>query len=135
MRICSKCKVEKSTSAFHKRGESYQTRCKVCLVEVARFDFQVNKERIYLQRRQRRIEFIAWTRSLKTGTCTDCKLSFHPVAMQWDHRPGEVKLMSVSALSDGRASKERILKEIEKCDLVCSNCHAIRTFNRRTNRV
>ena len=48
--------------------------------------------------------------------------------MQWDHLPGEVKLGAVSSLR-GRSKKE-ILDEIAKCELVCANCHAIRTFQR-----
>lgn len=28
-------------------------------------------------------------------------------------------------------SIDRILREVEKCELVCANCHAVRTYNRR----
>lgn len=48
--------------------------------------------------------------------------------MQWDHLPGAVKLGDVSTLR-GR-SKQKILDEIAKCELVCSNCHVLRTFRR-----
>ncbi len=49
--------------------------------------------------------------------------------MQWDHRPGSEKLGDVSQDFWG-SSREEILVEIAKCDLVCANCHAIRTFTR-----
>jgi hypothetical protein len=49
--------------------------------------------------------------------------------MQWDHRPGFEKLGDISADFWGR-SREDVLAEIAKCDLVCANCHTIRTFNR-----
>lgn len=45
--------------------------------------------------------------------------------MQWDHLPGRVKLGDVSALSG--LPREVILAEIAKCELVCVNCHTMRT--------
>jgi len=67
-------------------------------------------------------------RALKSGPCVDCGISFHFSAMDFDHRPGEIKKFNVSA-AQGR-NMERVLKEIAKCDLVCSNCHRFRTFSR-----
>jgi len=32
----------------------------------------------------------------------------------------------------GRAGTARILDEVEKCDIVCANCHRLRTLERRT---
>jgi len=49
--------------------------------------------------------------------------------MQWDHKPGFEKLGDISADFWGR-SRDDVLAEIAKCDLVCTNCHAIRTFSR-----
>lgn len=49
--------------------------------------------------------------------------------MQWDHKPGFEKLGDVSGDFWGRG-REEVLAEIAKCDLVCANCHAIRTFTR-----
>ena len=48
--------------------------------------------------------------------------------MQWDHKPGFEKLGDVSDFW-GR-SRSEVLAEIAKCDLVCANCHAVRTFDR-----
>jgi hypothetical protein len=49
--------------------------------------------------------------------------------MQWDHLPGAPKLGDIS--SGLRSfSREEVLQEIAKCELVCANCHAIRTFRR-----
>jgi hypothetical protein len=49
--------------------------------------------------------------------------------MQWDHLPGFEKLGDVSAAFWGRSRLE-VLAEIAKCELVCANCHTIRTFER-----
>ena len=48
--------------------------------------------------------------------------------MQWDHLPGQVKVADVSAM--GLYTKDEILAEIAKCELVCTNCHIIRTGKR-----
>lgn len=48
--------------------------------------------------------------------------------MQWDHLPGHVKVAEVSAM--GLYTREEILAEIANCELVCTNCHIIRTGKR-----
>lgn len=51
------------------------------------------------------------------------------MAMQWDHLPGTEKLGEISGRLARRA-RGLILSEIAKCELVCANCHAIRTYQR-----
>jgi len=51
--------------------------------------------------------------------------------MQFDHRPDEDKKENISDLVGLEVKWETILKEIAKCDLVCANCHAIRTYTRK----
>jgi hypothetical protein len=49
--------------------------------------------------------------------------------MDFDHRDGERKLQLVGRLfASGALNKA--LAEVEKCDVVCSNCHRIRTYDR-----
>lgn len=73
---------------------------------------------------------IAWLVGLKAGRpCTDCGRVFPHQVMQWDHLPGFEKLGDISAAFWGR-TREEVLAEIAKCDLVCTNCHTIRTFER-----
>ena len=77
--------------------------------------------------------FRARLAELKAGPCSDCGQCFPPCAMDFDHRPGEVKLFKISsALS---RPENVLMAEVSKCDLVCANCHRIRTFiTRRTNK-
>ena len=73
----------------------------------------------------------AWLRSLKDGRpCTDCGRVFDPQVMQWDHLPGLEKLGDIGGDSWAGRTEEEILSEIAKCELVCTNCHTIRTFRR-----
>jgi len=49
--------------------------------------------------------------------------------MQFDHRPEEQKIAHVGWFA-WRADKEGLELELKKCDVVCANCHAIRTKSR-----
>ena len=72
---------------------------------------------------------IAW---LKARPCLDCDGVFPPECMDFDHVPGRgSKLFELGFSSMGR-SQVSVDSEIAKCDLVCSNCHRIRT-RKRTN--
>lgn len=58
--------------------------------------------------------------------CTDCGFNAHPAALDFDHRDPSAKTANVSVLV-ACASWPRIMAEIAKCDVVCANCHRIRT--------
>lgn len=62
--------------------------------------------------------------------CMDCGFNAHPIALEFDHRSGEQKLFNIGE-KVGCYPMNRIWAEIAKCDVVCANCHAIRTFTRR----
>ena len=64
---------------------------------------------------------------LKDRPCHDCGQTFPPECMDFDHRDGTTKADNVSRLLH---SWPALLAEIAKCDLVCANCHRIRTRRR-----
>lgn len=67
----------------------------------------------------------------KAVPCADCGGRFDTVCMDFDHRPGEVKRFSIG---DGKSYGEKVLlAEIAKCDVVCANCHRLRTFRSRNH--
>jgi hypothetical protein len=70
---------------------------------------------------------------LKSVPCAECEKRFDPVAMDFDHVRGK------KSFTIGKASLDRhwdlVLKEIEKCEVVCSNCHRIRTKQRRAKKL
>ena len=69
---------------------------------------------------------------LRDVPCQDCGRRFPPAAMDFDHRIAGSKRSAVSRMI-GRAGTARILDEVAKCDIVCANCHRLRTFRRRTD--
>ncbi len=60
----------------------------------------------------------------------DCKQPYPYFVLDFDHREGVEKLNKVQALIRS-ARREIVLAEIEKCDVVCANCHRIRTHERQ----
>jgi hypothetical protein len=60
----------------------------------------------------------------------DCGSRFAPCAMEVDHRDPATKVAAVTRMI-ANASWRRIAEEAAKCDIVCSNCHRLRTFRRR----
>jgi hypothetical protein len=121
-------------SDFHaarSRRDGVQSICKPCRAEMdhARYEQRVGRAvDPHPQRSERGRK--AWLTSLKADRpCTDCGRLFPTPVMQWDHRPGYEKLGEISVDFWGKTRQE-VLDEIAKCDLVCANCHAIRTFSR-----
>ena len=66
--------------------------------------------------------------ALKDASCKDCNLNFPPECMEFGHRKGTVKIGNVAQMH--MTSLKKLLEEIAKCDLVCSNCHRVRTFRK-----
>lgn len=85
--------------------------------------YQENRD--YYKDIERRKRDLLW--SFKNSPCVDCGGNFHPCAMDFDHRDPKTKFKDVSRLVSNVPLLEA---EIKKCDLVCANCHRIRTFNK-----
>jgi hypothetical protein len=67
---------------------------------------------------------------LKQKPCYDCGVQYPHYVMDFDHTGKKEKLDSIARLARNGFSQKKILEEIEKCDLVCSNCHRERTHKR-----
>lgn len=82
---------------------------------------EVRRTKAYLSR---------YIQELKNKTpCMDCKESYPYYVMDFDHVRGR-KQANVAELIN-TLSKKRIDEEISKCEIVCSNCHRIRTHERK----
>ena len=68
-------------------------------------------------------------REAKSKPCMDCHREYPSYVMQFDHARGTKRFELSQAV---KHSQLNVLVEIDKCDVVCANCHAIRTYNRRT---
>ena len=61
---------------------------------------------------------------LKGGKCQICNYSKCITALQFHHRNKNTKKFKLSGVNLTRYTWKQILTEVEKCDLLCSNCHA-----------
>lgn len=70
----------------------------------------------------------------REGMCTDCGISGkkHPEILDFDHLSD--KKFHIGSWRKSVLSIEKIQTEIKKCELVCANCHRIRTKSRRDSR-
>jgi hypothetical protein len=125
MKVCAKCGEEKPFTEEYwfndkTRKDGYYPYCKPC----RRRDNKASYDRTGKDRYQKKR---VWLNELKNHPCEDCERKFPPECMDFDHRQGEKKSFNIGSKLPSR-SKERILEEIEKCDLVCANCHRMRTY-------
>lgn len=99
-----------------KLGYDWQHHCRECQRQVG------------LDRRRPRVEYADRVK-IEAG-CADCGIrSPHPEIYDFDHLPGVEKRKSVAQLLTS-GSFEDFKAEIQKCEVVCANCHRIRTRQR-----
>jgi hypothetical protein len=78
--------------------------------------------------KKRQAVTLQWLRDLRRRPCDDCSESFPPYVMDFDHRDPSKKLFAITTGSAYLMAREKLITEIEKCDIVCANCHALRTY-------
>lgn len=124
-------------------GYAYGCRCVDCKKATSEYSAQYQRDRRnadpiyrakqyesrYVRKRMRQ-EYLA-SLKLERG-CADCGYKAHPDALHFDHLPGYLKLFDIASAKT--CSLDRIHEEIDKCEVVCANCHQIRTSTRRKNK-
>lgn len=76
----------------------------------------------------RLIKFREWLNEThKLSPCMDCGVTLDPVAMDFDHVRGD-KIKQISDMWSWSRAKVEV--EIAKCDLLCANCHRVRSVSR-----
>src|ERR1700740_2047870 len=84
----------------------------------------------YVKKNKQRIaEFL--NQYKRIHQCVDCGFSGkqYPYVLDFDHLPNKLaKRFNVGSWSHSVLSIEAVAREMEKCELVCANCHRIRTF-------
>lgn len=88
------------------------------------------KERYMVRQRDKRNKVRVYIQKVKQESpCADCGENYPYWMMDFDHVRGE-KLFNVSVYQRYTDSLDVVKQEIDKCDLVCANCHRNRTHFR-----
>lgn len=136
-KICKVCRERKLLSAFHVYGKKTggtRSLCKTCQNLQQKRWYKRNSrshmENVRQSHRRTRSQVTTIVNELKRSPCTDCGNSYPPSVMDFDHLDATTKKACVHHLVQKGRSLSMVMREIEKCELVCSNCHRIRTGKR-----
>lgn len=131
MKMCNICKTEKELDEFHKKGKGHQGMCKECRKNYIREHYLKNKEKYLEKAKISNKKLRDWYVDLKSKlSCESCGES-HISCLDFHHKnPKEKEIALGSAMS---YSKEKVNKELEKCIVLCSNCHRKLHWNERNN--
>jgi hypothetical protein len=108
-KICIECLEDKPLTSFFSNGyykgrKKYKPRCGRCEIAIKSTRLRTIIDKFYGKME-----------------CTLCGYSKCTSALECHHRKDTGKIMEVSKM--GSFSESKIVAELEKCDLVCANCH------------
>lgn len=90
------------------------------------------KEKSATRTRDSRNNIRKYIQEVKQGqVCSDCKEDYPYWMLEFDHIADD-KSFTIGKFQDITSDLEKIKREIEKCEVVCANCHKNRTHTRRT---
>lgn len=124
---CTKCEKEKNITDFNwkVKNKSRQSRCKECTREATNKHYQNNKGAYFENVSVNKERIKVWYKNFKsTLSCTMCPEKRTP-CLDFHHVDGNEKEAAISRAVHTAWSIEKIKKEIEKCIVVCKNCHAM----------
>jgi hypothetical protein len=132
MKVCTKCKKEKTIDDFNfkiKKLGRRQYQCKECTRAFIRSHYERNKNYYIIKARKRnekkRKEAIDYIKNyFLLHPCMDCGESDVAV-LEFDHKKDKFKAVA-SLMRDGYPLP-KIKEEIKKCDVRCANCHRRKT--------
>jgi hypothetical protein len=96
-------------------------------LEAKRRHYYANKEAYIARSKVNKERNRIFIDELKDRPCVDCGGIFPPCAMDFDH-VADNKERNIAAMVG--SSQRLILEEVAKCELVCANCHRVRTWMR-----
>lgn len=130
-KICRRCQRVLPERYFHvnrSQPDGLYRYCKACRLEHTTSPAERARRRGVQAERYR--EARAYVDALKARPCADCGGTFPPYVMDFDHRDPATKTLNV-ARAIGAGLSPRLKAELASCDVVCSNCHRVRTRAQR----
>jgi hypothetical protein len=130
MITCKTCYIEKPLESYTPSQQRPKGRCKECQKNYSRQHYLKNKDSYFLRDDLKRKEHKDLVAQHKDVPCKDCGIKYPPHIMDFDHLDAKEKTFTISRASQLGKTREQVIEEIKKCDVVCSNCHRQRTYSR-----
>ena len=125
IKTCSSCKVEKKLSEFRRdksKADGFRYECKLCSRTRQNAAYTVKYGESARQRNRERHKANAErVDEIKSSGCTVCG-EMAVCCLEFHHPDPTAKEFTI-AQAKGRLSWERVQAEINKCVILCSNCH------------
>lgn len=102
--------------------------------EYQRRYYRKNKAAFLERNRATKARIRSFLQEAKDKPCTDCRERYPYYVMDFDHREGTEKRFDPSHLPNLN-SWTKMRDELAKCDLVCANCHRVRTHARKSAKI
>jgi hypothetical protein len=131
LKTCTQCaSTHPDTTDFYRKrsqGRGLEAICKVCWRLKARAYSQVKRANGFTREHKAKDRRIAYVNAIKLERgCVDCGYKSNVIALEFDHLPEHPLKARIANLF----KMEDINAEMEKCEVVCANCHKIRTAQR-----
>ena len=135
LKVCTICKKKKPLSEFNKnksRKDGLNNLCKICSQQRSKLYYQENRKshlKVIKNNKAKRVKgnIELLLEYLKQHSCIDCGNDDIRV-LEFDHLSDKFK--NVCKLVQDGYSWKTVQKEIAKCEVVCCNCHRIRSLER-----
>jgi len=127
-KYCGGCEKDKPISEFNRRTLKsgriiHQPRCRQCQRSTHTKYYANNRDRFTAYNKKRKSKLFRVLDEIKTKNgCKKCGEN-HPACLDFHHRSGSKKEEGLSVMVNNLRPLKIILKEIEKCDVLCANCH------------
>lgn|SRR3990167_8159070 len=138
MKICSKCNERKSFTDFYvkdSKANRLHAQCKLCYKEHRKTYYIQHYEKNQESYRKRAIKFRTKVKDeyrnnlqkfLEDKFCVDCGET-DKVVFELDHIDPKLKSFSISQAVRLGHRWDKVLEELQKCQVLCANCHKRRT--------
>lgn len=138
MKVCTVCATAKPESDFfyrNRKTEKLHSQCKDCYVINRRKKWREHYHKYGSNYRERAVERSRKIKNdlrthmltyLNDKACVRCGVNDIRV-LEFDHIDPKTKAFSIARAIASTFSWERILAEISKCQILCANCHKIKT--------
>jgi hypothetical protein len=135
-KTCTDCKLNLSLDNFSKnkqKKDGLNYRCKTCQKIYFKKHYENNKQYYIDKAAKQNEKFLKIIEQLKEDKlkngCSVCGI-YHPAILDFHHIDPSTKNFSIA--KSRTKSKTKLINEINKCDVLCSNCHRILHWKEKT---